>query len=99
MTALGGSNAFLGSTEKPQVHRQEATRAMHSGEKEPGEEGKVIDEKAELRLIAAPAGWPVEGKTEEQHIGGREKRGFRKIRAGQKAENKGAFEERRQPSQ
>jgi len=82
---------------KPRSHSENPPGPMHGGEKKAGEKGEVIDEEAELRLIAGPMRWPVKGEAQEQHIDGCEQRRFRKIRPRQEANDEGTFEQRRNP--
>src|SRR5258708_9609435 len=50
---------------------QKATWPMHGGKQQPGDKCKMIDEKAELGLVARPVRGPMEGDAKKQHIGSR----------------------------
>src|SRR3954467_9014672 len=43
-------------------------RAVHGRDPQSRHEGEMVDEEAELGLVAAPMGWTVKSKTEEDDI-------------------------------
>jgi len=50
---------------------------VHGGEQQAGDERKVVDEEAELPLVARPMAWAVKGEGEGEDIDGRQKRRLR----------------------
>jgi hypothetical protein len=81
------------------IEREKATWPVDCGEQQSRNEGKVVHEEAELRLVVGPTPRSVEGKAKEQNIRGRKERGLRKICAGEKAQDQNAFEQGGAPSQ
>src|SRR4051794_16392579 len=70
---------------------------MHRREQQTGDEGEMIDEEAELGLIARPMRWPVEGEGEKQNIDGGKECRFREECAGEEADDEHDLESRRHP--
>ena len=86
--------------DEPPPHRP-ASRAVRGGKQQPGHEGEMVDEEAELVLprLALPERGAVEGEAEEDHIGRSDERDFRKMGAGQEADDEQHLEECRDPGE
>ena len=74
---------FRGRPEEAETDRQPRTRSMRGGKQKARDERKVIDEKAEFRLISAPMRRTVKGESEEKDVSRCEQRGFSDAGSGQ----------------
>ena len=79
------SSGSSGRTEEAETQGQPGTRSVRGGKQKARHERKVIDEKAEFRLISAPMRRTVKRKSEEKDISRRKQRGFSEESSGQKA--------------
>jgi hypothetical protein len=70
---------------------------MHGGEQQSGDEGEMIDEEAELRLISLPTSGAVKRKGKEEDIGRGKECCFGKEGAGEQAEREHRLEYRGKP--
>src|SRR3954470_20251536 len=64
---LRAANRRAVSGSAPAQH-QPVAGSVHRGKQQAGQEGEMIDEEAELRLVARPMRWTVEGEGQEDHI-------------------------------
>src|SRR3569833_3066624 len=76
----------------PSVHRQNAAVAVRCRKQKARNECEVIDKESELALVSCPVRGAVEGKSQKQHIGRRQERGFCEISAGEETRDKREFE-------